>query len=122
MKYTALGAYNFTAAYYKAENTSLTGNLPNWVYTYIKDIKVQLAPDISTGRITMYTQEELALNYVVKNFRDASGTSFLDAPPNALGIDTSSFLIYACVPQFNLFGYLDGFKCTLQQLSGARSA
>ena len=121
MRYASPQGYNFTVAYYKAENTAISGNLPNWVYTYIKDIKVQLAPDISNGRITLYSQEELSLNYIVKDFRDAGGNLFLQAPPNFLGIDTSSWLIYSCVPQFNLYGYLDGFKCTLQQLSGVRS-
>lgn len=125
MQYNSFMEYPFTVDYFKTENTALSGNLPNWKDTLIKEIKIHVAGGSDTfdvGKMFVFCQESLVPGFFIKNFRDVNGRSILPSLPNNLGIDTSAWRIVTNVPVMNMFGYLEQFKMQVQPLSALRTS
>lgn len=124
MQYTAAADYPITVDYYSTANTNTDPlGQPIWVDTFIREVKVQMSVDPGRDNlIYVYTQQALALGYVLKNFRNPDGVTLFNTAVNEFGIDYSAYLIKSVDPQINVFGYSEGTRYKCVPLSSLRRA
>lgn len=122
MRYTAAATYPFTADYYSTVNTNPDPLAPpTWEDTFVRAVKLQISADPQrTNLIWVYTQEVMALGYLLKNFKDVKGNALFPVAANNLGIDYTAYVIKSIDPVINPFGYSEAIRYQCVPLNNLR--
>lgn len=122
MIYNTLNIYPFTADYYTTQNTASNQELPVWEDTLVKTVNINIGSANNYAKLTIYSPEALGIGQILKNLRDANGNILIQPQPSTIpGIDTTQYRINACDPRPSMFGFIEGYIISAQQLNTLRA-
>ncbi len=122
MIYNTLNVYPFAADYYTTVNTAPNLELPTWEDTFVKTLNINIGSANNYAKLTIYSPEALGIGMLLKNITDANGNLLIQAQPSTIpGIDTTQYRINACDPRPSMFGFIEGYIISAQQLNTLRA-